>query len=164
MTMHKTLAQLLLALLMASHAMAASADSASDARQLDRLFKTSELQIATPDARLHHFRVWIADDDARRARGLMHVKDLADDTGMLFLYERQGPVAMWMKNTFIALDMLFVRADGRVARVVERTEPLSLKTIESGEPVVAVIELKGGTASRLRIGAGAQVMHPAFGK
>ena len=69
---------------------------------------------------------------------------------------------MWMKNTHIPLDMLFVRADGRVERVVENTEPMSTKTIESGGVVLAVIELNAGTAERYKIRAGAQVIHPAF--
>ena len=69
---------------------------------------------------------------------------------------------MWMKNTYISLDMLFVRKDGRVERVVENTEPESLKTIESKSPVLAVIELKAGTAARLKIRPGARVIHSAF--
>jgi uncharacterized membrane protein (UPF0127 family) len=132
------------------------------ARDLDRIFRRSALQIATPDARLHRFNVWIADDDRRRARGLMFIRHLGPEDGMLFIYPRAHPVSMWMKNTYVPLDMLFVAADGRVTRVVENTEPLSLKTIESGEPVLAVVELAAGTAARLKIGPGARVMHPAF--
>ena len=135
---------------------------ANDAAQLDRVFRRSKLQIATPDARLHTFRVWLADDPERRARGLMFVKQLADDEGMLFIYEQPQPIGMWMKNTFIPLDMLFVAADGKVIRVVENTEPLSLKTIESGGIVRGVIELPAGTAAKLRIVKGAQILHPAF--
>jgi len=69
---------------------------------------------------------------------------------------------MWMKNTFIPLDMVFIRANGRVARVESNTKPHSLKNIESGESVLAVLELKAGTAAKLNIRAGAVVMHPAF--
>jgi|SRR5687768_2759900 uncharacterized protein len=151
--------RLLALLLLAAPALADS----SDAAQLDRVFPRSALQIATPDARLHKFRIWIADNDQRRARGLMFVKQLADDEGMLFVYPRAVRAGMWMKNTFIPLDMLFVAADGKVMHVVENTEPHSLKTIEATSDVTAVIELKGGTASRLRIAKGARVMHPAFG-
>jgi uncharacterized protein len=68
-----------------------------------------------------------------------------------------------MKNTFISLDMLFIRADGRVARVEANTKPHSLKTIEAGENVLAVLELKAGTADKLKIRAGAMVMHQVFG-
>jgi uncharacterized membrane protein (UPF0127 family) len=134
----------------------------SDARELDRLFARSTLQIATPDARLHTFSIWVADNDSRRARGLMFVRGLADDAGMLFIYPRSQPVSMWMKNTYIPLDMLFVRADGRIERVAENTTPHSLETIGSGNPVRAVVELKAGAAARLKIRPGAQVIHPAF--
>jgi uncharacterized protein len=135
-----------------------------DGVQLDRIFRRSTLQIATPDARLHTFKVWIADDNERRARGLMFVKELADDEGMLFVYEQPQPIGMWMKNTFISLDMVFVAADGKVINVAEKTEPHSLKTIESSGDAVGVIELKAGTAAKLHIAKGARVMHAAFGK
>jgi uncharacterized membrane protein (UPF0127 family) len=136
--------------------------NANDAATLDRIFPRSTLQIATPDARLHTFQVWIAEDDARRARGLMFVRALGEQEGMLFIYGEEQPVSMWMKNTYISLDMLFVGADGRVERVVENTEPESLKTIESKAPVLAVVELKAGTAARLKIRPGARVIHGAF--
>jgi len=153
----------LLALAGALSSMAAAvAAEASDAAQLDRAFPRSSLQIATPDARLHPFNIWVADTNERRARGLMFVRHLDADAGMLFIYPASQPIAMWMKNTFIPLDMLFVAADGRVAKVVERTEPQSLKTIESGQPVRAVIELNAGTARKLHIAAGARVLHPLF--
>jgi uncharacterized membrane protein (UPF0127 family) len=126
-------------------------------------FPHSQLQIATPDARLHNFSVWIAADNPHREQGLMFIKSLPDDAGMLFLYPTPQPIAMWMKNTYISLDMLFIRADGRVARVEHNTKPQSLKTIESGENVLAVLELKAGTAAKINIRAGALVMHPAFG-
>ncbi|AMN47860.1 hypothetical protein ACG33_12270 [Steroidobacter denitrificans] len=135
-----------------------------DAQALDRFFPRAHLRIATPDARLHDFDVWLADNDARRARGFMHIEQLDANAGMLFLFPRQERIAMWMKNTHVSLDMLFVRADGTVDRVVEHTKPLSLETIESIDPVAAVIELKAGTAARLGIRKGAQVMHPAFGR
>lgn len=152
------------ALMIATLALAchgAWADS-PDARQLDQSFPRSTLQIATPDARLHTFKVWIAQDDARRARGLMFVRELADDEGMLFIYPQEQLIGMWMKNTLIPLDMLFVSASGRVERIVANTTPHSLATIESQEPVLAVIELKAGAAARLKIARGAQVIHAAF--
>jgi uncharacterized protein len=149
----------LLALLVAAPLFADS----PDAPQLDRVFPRSAMQIATPDARLHNFRIWVADNDQRRSRGLMFVKQIAEDEGMLFIYPQAVRASMWMKNTFIPLDMLFVAADGKVMHVVENTEPQSLKTIESTSEVVAVIELKGGTASKLHIAPGARVMHAAFG-
>ena len=141
----------------------AGADAANkDAQQLDRLFPRSTLQIATPDARLHKIDVWVADNDERRMRGLMFVDTMADDAGMLFIYPQPQPISMWMKNTHLSLDMLFVTANGRVHRVVENTKPMSTDSISSGGIVVAVIELKAGSAARMKIRAGAQVIHPAF--
>jgi uncharacterized membrane protein (UPF0127 family) len=138
------------------------AGASTDAQQLDRAFSRSTLQIATPDAKLHKIDVWIADNDARRERGLMFVEQLDDDVGMLFIYPQPQPISMWMKNTHLSLDMLFVNADGRVHRVVANTTPMSLDTISSDGTVLAVIELKAGSAARLNIRPGAQVIHPAF--
>lgn len=132
------------------------------AQDLDQIFRRSTLQIATPDARLHHFNIWIADDDQRRARGLMFIKQLGADDGMLFIYSQPRPVSMWMKNTYVPLDMVFVGADGRVINVVANTKPQSLTIIESAGPALGVVELPAGTAARLNIAAGAQVIHPAF--
>lgn len=132
------------------------------ATDLDRVFRRSTMQIATPDARLHHFNPWIADDDQRRARGLMFIKQLRADDSMLFIYPAPMAVAMWMKNTYVPLDMLFVAADGRVINVVANTEPLSLKTIESGGIVRGVVELPAGTAARLKIAPGARIVHSEF--
>ena len=134
----------------------------SGAQQLDRLFPRSTLQIATPDARLHKIDIWVADNDARRERGLMFVEQLADDAGMLFIYPEPQPVAIWMKNTPLSLDILFVRADGRVHRIAENATPQSTDTIPSNGNVLAVIELKAGSAARMHIRPGAQVIHPAF--
>ncbi len=131
---------------------------ASDSTELDRIFERSTLQIATPDARVHRFRIWVADDDARRARGLMFVKKLEDDQGMLFVYPSERVISMWMKNTYIPLDMVFFDASGKIVHVVSNTEPMSLESIESKEPASAVLELKGGTANRLKIAPGARVI------
>jgi uncharacterized membrane protein (UPF0127 family) len=120
------------------------------------------LQVATPDARVHRFRIWIADDDARRARGLMFVQHLDDDQGMLFIYPATQEISMWMKNTYIPLDMVFIDSGGKVVHVVANTKPHSLESITSTKPVLAVLELKAGTASRLKIAPGALVMHEAF--
>jgi uncharacterized membrane protein (UPF0127 family) len=133
-----------------------------DEQQLDRMFSRSTLQIATPDAKLHKFDVWVADTDARRMRGLMFVDKLADDEGMLFIYPQQQQISMWMKNTHLSLDMLFVTANGRVHHVVENTTPMSTNTISSNGVVYAVVELKAGSAARMKIRPGAQVIHPAF--
>jgi hypothetical protein len=156
------LTALAIAFLWLPSALPATADESKDAQQLDKAFSRSTLQIATPDAKLHKIDVWIADNDARRARGLMFVDQLADDAGMLFIYPEPQPISMWMKNTHLSLDMLFVSADGRVHRVVENTKPMSTDTISSDGTVLGVIELKAGSAARMKIRAGAQVIHPAF--
>jgi len=154
----------LLLLTLASATADTRKDEASDSKELDQIFKRSTLQIATPDARLHRFNIWLADDEPRRNRGLMFVKHLNAGDAMLFVYPQPQSIAMWMKNTFIPLDMLFVAPDGKVTRVVENTEPQSLRTIESGGMVQGVVELAAGTAARLKITPGAQVIHPAFAK
>ncbi len=141
---------------------AVNAAATSDTQRLDRDFSRSTLQIATPDGKLHKIDVWIADNDARRSRGLMFVEDMADDAGMLFIYPQPQSISMWMKNTHLSLDMLFVSADGRVHRVAENTKPMSTDTISSDGTVLAVIELKAGSAARMKIRSGAQVIHPAF--
>ena len=81
---------------------------------------------------------------------------------MLFVYTPPAPVTMWMKNTYIPLDMLFIGADGRILKVVERTVPLSKELIGSDKAIRAVLELNGGTTDRLKIRKGDRVSHPAF--
>jgi uncharacterized membrane protein (UPF0127 family) len=110
----------------------------------------------------HPFQVEIARNDADRAQGLMFRRNLPPDRGMLFDFGKVQPLSMWMQNTYIPLDMLFIRADGSVARVAENAEPLSTRTIPSGEPVLAVLEVPGGTAARLGIKPGDRVEHPLF--
>ncbi len=119
------------------------------------------LAIATREGR-RAFQVEVMRDDASRARGLMFRRSMPPDRGMLFDFEQVAPVAMWMKNTYLPLDMLFIRADGTVARVAADTEPLSTKVVPSGEPVLAVLELNAGTAARLGIRAGDRVEHGLF--
>ncbi len=125
--------------------------------------RTEPLAIATRGGP-QRFDVEVMRNDAERARGLMFRRSMAPNHGMLFDFERVEPVAMWMKNTYLPLDMLFIRADGTVARVAADTEPLSTATILSGEPVLAVLELNAGTAARLGIRPGDRVDHPLFRK
>ena len=121
------------------------------------------LTIASRTGR-HTFQVEVMRDDAGRAQGLMFRRSMAADRGRLFDFERTEPVSMWMKNTYLPLDMLFIRADGTVARIAADTEPLSTRTISSGEPVLAVLELNAGTAARLGLHPGDKVEHPLFRK
>lgn len=108
------------------------------------------------------FRVELADDSTKRALGLMFRHEMEPDAGMLFVFERDQMVSMWMKNTYIPLDMLFLAQDGTVVAIAERTVPLSMEVISSPRPVRAVLELNGGTSSRLGIQAGDRVEHPAL--
>ena len=109
------------------------------------------------------FTVEIAKTEQERATGLMYRKELAEGRGMLFDFSPEQQVSMWMKNTFIPLDMIFVRSDGRILRIAENTEPQSEKIIPSGGLVKGVIEIAGGTAKKLGIAPGDRVGHPLFG-
>lgn len=109
------------------------------------------------------FDVEVMRTDEERARGLMQRRYLPEDRGMLFDFKNPGPVMMWMKDTFIPLDMLFIRKDGSIARIAEMTEPHSTRTIPSGEDVLGVLEINGGISAKLGIKAGDKVRHPLFG-
>ena len=95
-----------------------------------------------------------------QARGLMFRSNLPDTSGMLFPYDPPRELTMWMKNTYIPLDMVFIRADGIVHRIEMRTEPLSETVISSGGPMAAVLELAGGAAERLGLKPGDRVIYP----
>lgn len=112
----------------------------------------------------HAFAIEVAATPEQREVGLMYRRSLAPDHGMLFDFGDPEPVAMWMKNTYVSLDMVFVRADGTVQRVEAETEPLSTRTIESGEPVKFVVELAAGAAARIGLKSGDRVVHPLIAK
>ena len=113
---------------------------------------------------VHAFSVELATNAAERAVGLMNRKELPEGRGMLFDFEREAPVAFWMHNTYIPLDMIFIRADGSILRIAENAEPLSDRLIPSGGPVRAVLEVIGGTASKFGIAPGDRVTGAFFGK
>lgn len=125
-------------------------------------FALSTLEIVTATGR-HAFRVELAQTDQQRSQGLMFRPFLATDAGMLFIYPADRPIAMWMKNTLIPLDMLFLGADGHVVALHERAVPHSLRTIASGVSARAVLELPGGTIGRLGIRIGDRVVSPELG-
>jgi uncharacterized protein len=106
--------------------------------------------------------VEVATTNSEKAVGLMFRTKLADTEGMLFPYGRSQDITMWMRNTYIPLDMVFIRADGVIHRVEAHTEPLSERIIAAGAQVSAVLELAGGAAERLRIKPGDRVRHPVF--
>ena len=125
-------------------------------------FPTSELTIISATGP-HRFKVELAKTPAQMTQGLMFRTSLAPDAGMLFDYRQPTAATMWMLNTFIPLDMLFVDAQGRIVNIHERAVPQSLDLIAAAEPVRAVIELNDGTAARLGIEPGDRVVHPIFG-
>lgn len=108
------------------------------------------------------FDVEVMRTDEERAKGLMNRRFLPAERGMLFDFKAEQPVAMWMMNTYIPLDMLFIRKDGTIARIAEMTEPLSTRTIASGENVLGVLEINGGLSAKLGIRAGDRVQHGLF--
>ena len=122
-------------------------------------FATSPLVIETADGRRHAFTVELALSDRQQMQGLMFRRSLAPDRGMLFVYPTDQPIAMWMKNTYIPLDMLFLRADGRIINIIENVPPETLDSRPSEGPARAALELPGGTAARLGIRAGDRVVH-----
>jgi uncharacterized membrane protein (UPF0127 family) len=111
---------------------------------------------------VHTFTVELAVTDQERQQGLMFRRELPEGRGMLFDFKQDQNVTMWMKNTYIPLDMIFIRADGRIHRVAENTEPESTRVIAAGAPVRAVLEVIAGTAKKLGIRAGDRVAHPLF--
>ena len=124
-------------------------------------FEKESLSIRTRTG-THRFTVEIARRPPQHAQGLMFRRHLAADAGMLFLYGGARRASMWMKNTYIPLDMVYIDATGRVVGFFERAVPGSLEVITSEKPVTAVLELNAGTVSRLAIAVGDRVLHPAF--
>ena len=124
-------------------------------------FPRGELFIDTARA-VERFDIEIARTEAQRARGLMYRGELAPDAGMLFLFDPVREANMWMRNTFIALDMLFIAPDGRITGIAANTTPLSDAVVSSGVPVRAVLELAAGTAARRGIKPGDRVRSDAL--
>ena len=122
---------------------------------------TKTLEIVTTNG-VHIFAVEVVANDAERAKGLMFRKELPEGRGMLFDFEREQEVAMWMQNTYIPLDMIFINADGRIRADRRKHRAAVGATIPSGGPVRGVLEVIGGTAKKFGIKAGDRVAHPVF--
>ena len=135
---------------------------AATARAQLQHFPRASLTIVTASGR-HKFAVEVATTPAQLEQGLMFRRHLAANAGMIFDFGTPQMAAMWMKNTLIPLDMLFVDAKGRIVNIDQRAIPLSLAPIAAAAPVRAVIELNGGTAARLAIRPGDRVIFPLFG-
>src|SRR3954471_15143047 len=126
-----------------------------------RAAELEPLEIVTKSG-VQVFSVELAKTDKERETGLMYRKEMADGRGMLFDFTPEQEVSMWMKNTFLSLDMIFIRADGRILRIAENTEPQSLRIISSGGPAKGVLEVIAGTAKKYGIQPGDRVAHPLF--
>jgi uncharacterized membrane protein (UPF0127 family) len=108
------------------------------------------------------FSVEVMRTPEERAKGLMYRRELPEGRGMLFDFSPEQNVSMWMKNTYISLDMIFIRADGRILRIAEKTTPESEAIIPAGGPVRGVLEVIAGTARKYGIAPGDRVAHPLF--
>jgi uncharacterized membrane protein (UPF0127 family) len=152
--MHRRLLAAVLAFLILSLASAAPIA----AQQLQ------QLEIASKSG-VHIFGVEMAVTPDEQARGLMFRRELPDMQGMLFDFHREQPTSFWMKNTYISLDMIFIRGDGRIMRIEENTVPLSEALVPASGPVTvrAVLEVIAGTAKKLGLAPGDRVKHPIFG-
>ena len=124
----------------------------------------AELQTLTIAGRtgMHTFTVEMAVTPEETSRGLMFRRELPEGQGMLFDFKREQETAFWMKNTYISLDMIFIRGDGRILRIAENTQPLSERLVPSGGRVRAVLEVIAGTAKKLGLAPGDRVAHPIF--
>ena len=125
---------------------------------LEGTFETDKLVVVNDDGVRHEFDIYLAQDFEQHRRGLMFVRNLPPTTGMLFVYDGNEQRSMWMKNTYISLDIVYARADGSVSSVIHNTEPLALRSLASVEPVQYVLELNAGVARRLKIGTGSRLL------
>ena len=125
---------------------------------LDGAFGRDTLIISADDHACWLFDVYVATTRAQQMQGLMHVRSLPDFTGMIFIYRQAGIRSMWMKNTYIPLDMLFIRGDGTVSSIARHTTPLSLESVSAVEPVNFVLELNAGVTDQLGIGTNSYIV------
>lgn len=125
-------------------------------------FPQSLLAIRTTAGKVVNFKIWTANNPRREEQGLMFVRDMDEHAGMLFLFPGNPQPMMWMKNTYLSLDLLFISAQGRIEYIAAQATPLSLSVIHSPQPSLAVLELKGGASERLGLKVGDSVVHVSF--
>ena len=130
----------------------------SEESDLDSAFPKDTLIISADEHACYFFDIYVASTRAQQMRGLMHVRNLPEMTGMIFSYRRAGTRSMWMKNTYIPLDLVFIHADGRIANIVVNAEPHSLNSRVAAEPVNYVLELNGGVTEKLSIDSDSLVL------
>ena len=126
--------------------------------ELNDIFDFDVLEVVADDGKRVKLDVYVAMDFEQQRRGLMFVRSMPERTGMLFVYDTEDIRSMWMKNTYIPLDMVFARADGSVVNVVTDTVPQTLSSHRSTAPARYVLELNAGTARRLAIGTGSRIL------
>lgn len=127
-------------------------------------FPQSLLAIKSATGKVVNFKIWTADTEQREQQGLMFIRDMDEHAGMLFMFPQNQPVTMWMKNTYISLDLLFLNARGKIDYIAAGATPLSETIIGPPTPEYAVLELKGGACERLGIKVGDIVLHKNFKK
>lgn len=125
-------------------------------------FPHTTMAIEHQDGQRIGFNIEVAATPDEQTYGLMFRRSLAPDAGMLFIFDPPRMVSFWMKNTYISLDMLFVRANGTIEKIVTHAEPLNLKPIPSDEPVKGVVEIGAGVAAKDGIQLGDKLIYPGF--
>jgi len=125
-------------------------------------FPQSLLAIRTGSGKVVNFKIWLADTKRREEQGMMFIREMDEHTGMLFMFPENKPVSMWMRNTYISLDLLFLDARGKIDYIAAQATPRSDTIIGPPTPEFAVLELKGGACSRLGISVGDVVLHKNF--
>jgi len=127
-------------------------------------FPQSLLAIRTSSGKVVNFKIWEADTQKREEQGMMFIREMDEHTGMLFMFPENKPVTMWMKNTYVSLDLLFLNAQGKIDYIAEKATPRSEAIIGPPTPEFAVLELKGGACQRFGIKVGDKVLHKNFKK
>ena len=127
-------------------------------------FPQSLLAIRTSAGKVVNFKIWEADTPKREEQGMMFIREMDEHTGMLFMFPENKPVSMWMKNTYVSLDLLFLNAQGKIDFIAEKATPRSEAIIGPPTPEFAVLELKGGACEHFGIQVGDKVLHKNFKK
>ena len=127
-------------------------------------FPQSLLAIRTSAGKVVNFKIWEADTPKREEQGMMFIREMDEHTGMLFMFPENRPVTMWMKNTYVSLDLLFLNAQGKIDYIAARATPQSETIIGPPTPEFAVLELKGGACETFGIKIGDRVLHKNFKK
>jgi uncharacterized membrane protein (UPF0127 family) len=125
-------------------------------------FAHTKIDIQTAEGKTLAYDMELAITPEQREYGLMFRRSIDDNQGMIFLWDKNRPVSMWMKNTYIPLDMLYVRSDGVIEKIITNAEPFNLTPLSSDQPVKAVIELKGGAVTQQGLKTGDKVLYSAF--